>query len=223
MLGFSGHGELESMETEYDKLAEKLGENLALVLILLGALSFWLGTVGFKGFGIELRVSSQTQQTALQVFGALFSVAGVAFAWRREAPARISSFHDKNYVFTISSPEQNTRVGQHVHMSGTVNEVPPEGVAQIVEEVPGVYLYHPKGPLSFDPKLKKWTADFKTGGKVGDRRIFHVVIADESARQLFEYYSRVGRESGKWIAIRKLPPNTRKYVQVSVELTEASQ
>jgi hypothetical protein len=208
-------------------LAEKLGENLALVLLPLGVVSFWLGAVGFRSFGVELSVSSQVHQWMLQGFGAVLCIAGLYAFLSRQSPNRRAAALSKDYGFDISFPNRdNNRVGLQVRMTGTMKEVPPDGVARvtrIVEEVLGDHSYHPKSLLSFDPKLKTWTADFRTGGKAGDRRVFYVVVPGESSRQLFEYYSRVGKETGRWLGLRDLPPDAKKCALVHVELAESSQ
>jgi hypothetical protein len=206
---------------EYDKLAEKLGEHIALILVPLGVLTFWLGSAGgFKGFGIEISIQEPINQALLQVFGVAIFLSGVFFIFRRSQSKRELAVLGKDYGFHITFPDRNGRVESSVTMQGTVKNIPPDGSARVVEYVHGSdNPFFSKSLLAIDPQLKTWSVQFHTSGKPGERRTYYVVISGESGKQIFEFQRRVGMETGKWLGLRELPPDSKKCAQVQVELS----
>lgn len=111
----------------------------------------------------------------------------------------------EDYGLRIEKPEDNAEVGEWFDVSGAYTELPPRGSARLFNRSPLDAGYWPQSIVEFDTAAKTWRGEFHLGADPPEEGQIVLAVVGESTRILWDYYWKVGEETGEWPPIEELP------------------
>lgn len=201
-------------------LLDKLIENAPFALVLVGVLAFALGAQGGNLTMSTFQLPSIDLQGRAALMGIGFFVValGALLLWAaHQVPVNVRALK-KDFGFRIESPVHGRHASSPIEVRGSFKREPPDGIAKVLELVPANGTYYPKSRLVINSAAKSWSTKFSFGGASGEQRVFVVALCGPAGDAMFDYYQRVGKESGKWVGIQALPPDVVLRERVAIEI-----
>jgi hypothetical protein len=133
---------------------------------------------------------------------------------RRAAPRPALQPTSGQYGLKITSPTPGSLVAGDVEVSGVFSIEPPLESLFLINASPDGPKYWPcvGRPIEVTLSRKTWRGSTYING---DTRIIVATIGT-SARALFEYYERVGRETDRYLPITRLTSDVTEHDQIVV-------
>ncbi len=126
-----------------------------------------------------------------------------------------------DYDIKITSPPSNTVFEEEVvEISGSYSVEPPGEIVLFTIVPPGGHNYWPQDPVRVDVRNKSWRGKLWLVGEPPIALDAMVAIMGESGRTLYDYYWKVGEETGEWPAIEKLTDDIVECDRISVVRTK---
>jgi hypothetical protein len=126
-----------------------------------------------------------------------------------------------DYDIKITSPSSNTVFEEEVvEISGSYSVEPPGEIVLFTIVPPGGHNYWPQDPVRVDVRNKSWQGKLILVGEPPIELDAMVAIMGESGRALYDYYWKVGGETGEWPAIEKLTDDIVECDRISVVRTK---
>ncbi len=153
----------------------------------------------------------------------LATVVGVVLAGIRRKDKRMASTEQstRSYGLRIVSPASGSLVARgEVKVSGVFMEKPPNDSLFLINASLNAPLYWPcvgRPPTEVSPPTKTWRAS----SWVNDDTRILVVTVGPSARALFDYYEKVGQQTGQWPPITRLTPDVIEHDEITVRVQRA--
>src|SRR5437763_7040897 len=167
-------------------------------LVVVGAILLLVGAAGAWPWPL-IRIAEVGPRIWVGVVGTILCALGTFLLWRGDGG--VDKPRPKDYNIKIFSPENRANVPSTFDTSGTFDKKPPEGMAaRIMVYNPNGRTYWPKGHLNFDERERKWYASVSNiGAPAGESRTLMVVVMSKSGVALCDYFTKVRRESEKWL------------------------
>ncbi len=124
------------------------------------------------------------------------------------------------YGIKITSPKQGADVGAEIEVSGFYEVEPPKDSILLVYVSSDGRGYWPQNIVEVNPVRKTWRGKFLMGGDPPQVADVMVAIMGKPGRVLFDYFAKVGQETGRWPAIEKLTDDMVECDRVSVKKTK---
>jgi hypothetical protein len=215
------------MDNESKKMfAEKIGENVPLVIIIFGGILFFVGAAGGLVFqGLQIPLIDAYGRYALMFVGALILVFGASkFQTDKQDETKLRKKLN-SYKIEFNFPISNARVPEKFEVRGGYKLKPPDDLVEslwIIEYRPETRQVWPKNPIMPLSDGKSWYLPISIGGE--DKQKIELIVAyvGTSGKALLNYSLKVGREANRWISIDGFPPDIIKLATLSVECERKS-
>jgi len=122
----------------------------------------------------------------------------------------------ETYGLKILSPAEGSEVGEWFDVSGTYSSLPPKNAARLLNKSPHALGYWPQSVVRLDTQTRTWTGRFHLGGKPPEVGRIVVAVVGKAGASLWEYYQKVGNETGRWPTIQNLTDDVQECDEVRV-------
>ena len=186
---------------------DKVIANTTFALVLVGLLLFVIGAAGGWPDPL-LRINELGWRVALAAMGGIIAGFGVLLIWRERN--RNKPQLDQDYGLKIVSLQDGQDVGEELDVHGTYQKRPPNGSVKLFIKSPRTGEHWPETTkITF--KENTWHGRVQIGGKAGRKRIVEIAVMGEAGQVLCEYYEKVGKDTGEWPGIVKMPSDIYAY------------
>jgi hypothetical protein len=117
----------------------------------------------------------------------------------------------------ITSPRSGDAVDKWFTVSGVFKNRPANARLQLAV-ISGSGALWPQGIATFDDENKTWNAQVHIGGNPGNEAIVVATVVGGEGQALFDYYSKVGKETNEWPPIDKLTSDVTEVDRMKVFL-----
>jgi len=121
-----------------------------------------------------------------------------------------------DYGIEIVSPQSNASVWGTFSVTGTyVNRPPDDSILLLLKTPAGDYF--PQKKVLIDPGARTWQGQINLGDN-DPANGFTVIVAimGTNGQALFDYYNKVGQETGRWPAIEYLTEDIASCDRISI-------
>jgi hypothetical protein len=120
-----------------------------------------------------------------------------------------------DYGIKITSPQSGAKAwGAFMVKGNYVNDPPVGGVLLLLKAPAGDYF--PQKEVIIDYAQRAWQGEISLGDGSGKDYVIIVSIMGNNGRALFDYFTKVGTETGRWPAIVKLTDDIVECDRVSI-------
>jgi len=120
-----------------------------------------------------------------------------------------------DYGIKITSPQAGTKAWDTIIVSGTYVNAPPDDGVWLLLKSPAAD-YFPQRIVILDRAQRTWQGEINLGND--SRRDFVITVSTigNNGRVLFDYFTKVGKETGRWPAIEKLTDDIVECDRVAI-------
>lgn len=128
----------------------------------------------------------------------------------------------ERYGIKITSPQRGAYlVGQEFDAFGSFAVEPPKGSLWLIYASPDGRTYWPQFTVETDPVRKTWKGKFIIGGDQFVTTDIVAAVTGKSGQILFDYFKKVGLETGSYPAIERLTDDVVECDRITVIRTKA--
>jgi hypothetical protein len=218
----------------FSKILAVLGFIIALIDIINGFLKLTTDTQGLRVVSVAGFITY-----LLAILWLVFKATGIKPVWRWSSLVILyiitilysiwvgntwinhpQSIACTDYGIKVTSPVQGAAMGGEFDVSGSYTARPPENSIVLIYASPTGQEYWPQSIAQIDPTYKTWSGKFLIAGSPPQQAAIIVAIMGTSGRALFDYYMKVGRETGNTPAITRLTDDVVECARISVVRTK---
>lgn len=143
------------------------------------------------------------------------SIGPLKFALPCSSASQPSPLTCADYGIKITSPQSGAKVWGTYNVTGTfVNDLPDDRVLLLLKAPAGDYF--PQRTVIVDREQRTWRGEIALGDGFGKDFEIIVSIMGDNGKALFDYFTKVGKETGKSPAIVKLTDDMMECDRVSI-------
>ena len=114
------------------------------------------------------------------------------------------------YAIQINSPKTDAVIEGTFMVNGSYRFLPPPDSLILLNEAVGEAEYWPSSAaIQVNETLQTWRGEFYLSGATGSKANVDIALVGRSGRAIYEYYLKVGDNTGQWPSIRILPDDTK--------------